>query len=380
MGKNTGAAAADALAKILGVYLTTSAKEKDRAIDERRWQAQFELDKKRSEVDFARAAREQAAYDRQMAEDKDVAGWLDVLKSQGVTPPPEVNTQHELKNWIAMQGDLQDMADKRRKSKEEQDLAPAHKRLLEAQADYYSTKNTTTKPPKNMRERIPEFLRGTYDGLDGNMKFIQTQLANKMKEAQLIDSMDPEAGTKKAAIQTEIRKLSDAQIALFQHKQEIESAVTEFGVDSPEKWDAYNKKLDADFRKAQEDTKATQQPKVSPDAEFQAKVKAAQEPPIWPTNEQGQPKRIEEMGIGEWLGTGAKKAGRTVEKTGEAARSLFVPLTGPMPNTFDPVTGQTFEPTGINLQKLDAWLKAHNTKQSSPLDAGVWQMLGAPTP
>ena len=33
MGKKSGAAAADALAKVLGVYLTTSAREKDRNID-----------------------------------------------------------------------------------------------------------------------------------------------------------------------------------------------------------------------------------------------------------------------------------------------------------------------------------------------------------
>ena len=379
MGKNTGAAAADALAKILGVYLTTSAKEKDRAIDERRWQAQFELDKKRSEVEMQRAIREQAAYDRAQAEDKDINGILSSLKSQGITPPSGIDTRHELTSWLNIQNDLQDAADKKAREARDAEEFPFRKKLLEAQANAANNRGSgkTGGKPKSLRDWIPDFMLPEYDMVDNELRATDKEFELEKARLASLDDADSEG---KKAIENKLKSLEEKRVGLGQRLGEMGFAVVKGGVDSPEKWDAYNKKLDADFKKAQEQTDKPKTPEQSPDAEFQAKVKAAQDPPVWPKNDQGQPKRIEEMGIGEWVGTGAKKAGNAAEKTGEAARSFFTPITGPMPNTFDPVTGQTFEPTGINLQKLDAWLKTHGTKQSSPLDAGVWQMLGAPTP
>ena len=253
MGKNTGAAAADALAKILGVYLTTSAKEKDRAIDERRWQAQFELDKKRSEVEMQRAIREQAAYDRAQAEDKDINGILSSLKSQGITPPSGIDTRHELTSWLNIQNDLQDAADKKAREARDAEEFPFRKKLLEAQANAANNRGSgkTGGKPKSLRDWIPDFMLPEYDMVDNELRATDKEFELEKARLASLDDADSEG---KKAIENKLKSLEEKRVGLGQRLGEMGFAVVKGGVDSPEKWDAYNKKLEEDYKQSQDDS------------------------------------------------------------------------------------------------------------------------------
>ena len=250
MGKSsTGSAAANALAQILGVYLTSSAKEKDRAVEQRRWEAQFELQRQQHQAEMARAAREQALYDRQQAEDKDVAGWISALKAQGITPPPEVDTQHELKNWIATQGDLQDMADKRSKATREEELFPLQKKRLEAETEYYGRRGSSTSTSKkapDLRSSMPEVLRGKYDVGLAQLKRLQSEIdSNRQIYASVDPEMDEDGKKKQREAWDRIEDLFSQQTEVAHQLQTIEAA-TQFGVDSEEGWQAFQDKLSGD--------------------------------------------------------------------------------------------------------------------------------------
>lgn len=373
MSKKSGAAAADALAKVLGVYLSTSAREKDKNIDQQRWQAQFELQKQQHQVAMQQAAREQAAYEKAQAEDKDVAGWMAALKGQGITPPPEVDTQHELKNWMALQNEVDSAAMRKKKAQQEDEMYPAHKKLLEAQADYYSNRGTQTKPPKNMRERLPEFLRGQYDQLDGQMRFLNTQIEGKRKDITGMDDMDTEAPAKKAVIQAEIKQLEDAQISLFQHKKEMEDAVVQGGVQTPEQWDAYTRKLKADAEAVKTQGTDAKPPADTPQGEVPKTHSKSWWERARPKGEDGQPKPLAEMTgtetglmLPKVAGVAAMDAADAVVRSvgphiPNVLGNFFAPFNGPPPANYAiPGAGQVFVGDSINQQKLQDYFGLNN--------------------
>lgn len=409
MGKKSGAAAADALAKILGVYLTTSAREKDKAIDQQRWQAQFELQRQQHQVQMQQAAREQAAYEKQQAEDRDVAGWLTALKGQGVTPPPEVNTQHELKSWLGMQDAIQEMTDKKRKSEQEAELAPARKRLLESQADYYANRGTTQKPPKNMRERIPAFMGAEYDSLSSDLKRLNDQFNFKKAELSSIDSMDPDAGTKKAAINQALQTLEGAQIGVYQRMKEIEDAVVKGGVSTPEEYDAYHAKLQANTRVSSEDpieasmmekqkTTSAQTPKSSEN--WASKLSSASKfiNETAPKNEQGKPKTLGEMSSTDIISTAPRYAAaasipaldtwltamdRVVQNPFNLIGNAIKPFMAPTPTHTIPGVGDvSLIDTSLNMDKVGSFfdLYGKTPKVRRPDSADSWYTPRTGTP